>query len=284
MAFTELFPVETSPVGKDWAHVVCFSGGEQSAIVAIEVKRRYSSEHLVLLNHNINSRVEAKDIKRFKKEVAAYCGVHITYANMVDWRSKDQFDVVIEENAFKTSSGLALCTSRMKTQPFNVWLDANLPDKKAIIYYGFAKFELKRVNRRAQIMGAQGWITDFPLVTWPSTLTTTTEIGIRPPQVYSVFKHANCTGCLKAGVQHWYVVFCTRPDIWAKAKHAEHIIGHSILSEGYLADLECKFVSMKAAGVPASERIPHGKFWSMAKAVVSLAIQSEEILPCECVW
>jgi hypothetical protein len=37
-----------------------------------------------LLNHDINSRFENKDIKRFKKEVADYLGLQITYANHND--------------------------------------------------------------------------------------------------------------------------------------------------------------------------------------------------------
>ena len=43
-------------------HIVCYSGGHSSALVAIEVARRYGITGLVLLNHNINSRVEDADI------------------------------------------------------------------------------------------------------------------------------------------------------------------------------------------------------------------------------
>jgi hypothetical protein len=38
-------------------HVVCFSGGHSSALVAIEVVRRYGRNGVVLLNHDINPRV-----------------------------------------------------------------------------------------------------------------------------------------------------------------------------------------------------------------------------------
>ena len=53
-------------------HIVCFSGGHSSALVAIEVVRKYGKGSVILLNHDINSNVESKDIKRFKKEVAQY--------------------------------------------------------------------------------------------------------------------------------------------------------------------------------------------------------------------
>lgn len=39
-------------------YVVCFSGGHSSALVAIETVRRYGREGVVLLNHDINPRVE----------------------------------------------------------------------------------------------------------------------------------------------------------------------------------------------------------------------------------
>ena len=89
-------------------HIVCFSGGEGSALAAIEVYRRFGNDNLVLLNHNICGRVEDADIKRFKAEVAAYCGVPITYANHLAWDTKDQFDVVVEAGAFKVGNGTAL--------------------------------------------------------------------------------------------------------------------------------------------------------------------------------
>ena len=53
-------------------HIVCYSGGHSSALVAIEVVKLFGKENVILLNHNINPRYEDADIKRFKKEVAEY--------------------------------------------------------------------------------------------------------------------------------------------------------------------------------------------------------------------
>ena len=71
------------------AHVICYSGGEASALVAVEVSRRFGTESLILLNHDIVKTSEAADIKRFKDEVSSYIGVPITYANMNGWDTKD---------------------------------------------------------------------------------------------------------------------------------------------------------------------------------------------------
>lgn len=269
----------------DKKHIVCYSGGHSSALVAIEVSRRYGTDGLVLLNHDINFFVEHSDIKRFKQEVAEYIGVPLTFANRRNVE-QDQFDVCVEASAFKVNNGQELCTSRLKTEPFMNWLDVNVPNKDAIIYYGFDANEQHRIQRRSGIMGSQGWQTDFPLIWKERTITSTEEINILRPSTYSVFKHGNCVGCLKAGWQHWYIVYCTRQDIWQKAKWAEDEIGHAIHHDDsgpvYLEDMELTFQKMKAASVPATEHIPHQKFWANAKRVIRIKPQMEISFPCEC--
>ena len=76
-------------------HIVCYSGGHSSALVAVEVVRKFGKENVVLLNHDINQSVESEDIKRFKNEVSEYLGVPITYASHEDFDKKDQFDIVL---------------------------------------------------------------------------------------------------------------------------------------------------------------------------------------------
>lgn len=104
------------------------------------------------------------------------------------------------------------------------------------IVYGFDASEPRRIQRRVGVMAAKGYRTEYPLIWTERTIRNIEEIGISRPRTYSVFNHANCIGCLKAGKQHWFIVYCLYPDIWAKAKHAECIIGHSILKQGYLSD------------------------------------------------
>ena len=56
-------------VGK---HIICYSGGHSSALVAIEVVRKYGKENVVLLNHDINPSVENEDIKRLIEDIHFY--------------------------------------------------------------------------------------------------------------------------------------------------------------------------------------------------------------------
>lgn len=115
----------------------------------------------------------------------------------------------------------------------------------------------------------------------------TIEIGINPPAQYDTFKHANCIGCLKAGKQHWYIVYCERPDIWQKAKHAEEALDHSIIKGVYLDELEPKFEEMRKAGIKATEHVSGQAFWAQVRKTELGGFDfSEEVnqKPCECVF
>lgn len=268
-------------------HVVCYSGGHSSALVAVEVVRKLGAENAVLLNHDMHHSVEHPDVKRFKREVADYLGLPITYASRRN-ATQDQFDVCVEAKAFKVDSGPILCTHRLKTEPFYQWLEGNASDRDCIIYYGFddTKKELDRMQRRIGEMAKVGYRTDYPLALWKNrTIFGTEEIGIARPETYKVFVHGNCIGCLKAGWQHWYIVYCTRSDIWEKAKWSEDEIGYAIHHDKtgpvYLEDMEPKFALMKAAGIPATERVPQQRFWAQANKIVKIT-QLAPALPCDC--
>lgn len=272
-------------------HVVCLSGGESSAIAAVEVARRHGTDGLVLLNHDLCASVELPDIKRFKNEVAEYIGVPITFANIGGKATVDvdQFDVCIDARAF-SAGGHMLCTNRLKTAPFMRWIENNADKQNTIIYYGFDVSETARVQRRIGIMGGQGWRTDYPLLWRERTLQRIADVGITPPLTYCRFRHANCVGCLKAGMQHWYVVYCQYPEIWNKAKAAEDEIGFAMHKDGdgkpvYLDEVQGKFENMRKAGIPATEKIPAARFWASANRVADggVLFELDAQLPCECV-
>lgn len=275
-------------------HIVCFFGGHSSARAAIAVARRYGTGGLILLNHDIAARVEHADIKRFKREVADYLQTPITFANIdgADVVDCDQFDVCMHAGAFSNGAHM-LCTNRLKTAPFMAWLKDNADKETDCIYYGFDSNETARIQRRSSIMGSMGWRTDYPLL-WSAdyVIDSTEDIGIAPPLTYCSFTHANCQGCLKGGLQHWYIVYCKRKDIWQKALEAEDYIGFAIHKDSagapvFLQDVAGRFEKMRAAGIPATEKIPAATFWASAKKAIDgelLFDLSQELLPCECVF
>ena len=299
-------------------HIVCYSGGHSSGLVAVEVTRRFGKENVILLNHNINPRYEEKDIKRFKQELADYLGIPITYANVNNIQDPEllpsQFDVCEEKGTFvNPANRQILCTYVLKTEPFYTYLNSLDKSETYCIYYGFDKNEPARIDRRKTILNDIGFDSDYPLGLWGEgsfelfeefyvkrgtnfnsvcfsegfeskdhyerTIFDTNEIGIKKPNSYSKYKHANCIGCLKAGQQHWYVVYCEDYETFKRGKLSEKRIGYSFGKE-FLKDLELKFKEMKKIGISASEHISSGKFWSSAKKHLNQTTQ--DLFPCEC--
>ncbi|WP_455799782.1 hypothetical protein [Clostridium butyricum] len=175
-------------------YIVCFSGAQySSALCAIECVRKAGKENVILLNHDISSEVEDKDIKRFKQEIADYLGIKITYANMEGWENKTPLRVCKELGGFKFGNGPALCTYNLKTKPFHKWLDDNYPVEKGQvredirIVYGFDKEETNRIQRRIGVMINQGYKCEFPLAFWDRTIEATEDIEIKRPIVYELF-------------------------------------------------------------------------------------------------
>ena len=147
-----------------------------------------------------------------------------------------------------------------------------------VLSYGVDEKEQRRIQRRVGIMAAMGYYTEFPLTWTNRTIHQIEEIGIERPKTYSIFNHANCKGCLKAGKQHWFIVYCLYPEIWEKAKTAESVIGYSILKQGYLSEFEAEFARLKEKALPPTEKAKPQKFWATARRL----IKDDNDLPCEC--
>lgn len=279
-------------------HIVCYSGGHDSGVVGVEVSRRFGKENTILLNHDIHESVEDADIKRFKQEVADYLEIPITFANMLGVEHMDQFDVCMREGGFKFGNGYAACTRIMKTEPFHAYLAEEFPTSEGVtredvkVYYGYGTTtkERERIVRRTGVLGNMGYRTDYPVALWRErTIWKIEEVGIQRPLTYSVRTHGNCWGCLKGGKQHWYVTYVHRPDVFAKGKLAEEVIGYSILKGVYLEELEEEFAFLHAAGVAATEHMAPAKFWAQAnrilgrRQILKMAFDEADLLPCECV-
>jgi hypothetical protein len=252
--------------------VICYSGGKSSSECALTVAKKYGAENVILLNHDISAHVEQACTKKLKTDVADYLGLEITYANHKDWEKATPVSVCVDAGAWKIGSGHILCTNRLKTDPFKKWMLKNDPDCENIYVYGMDLNEPTRVNRRAQMMGVMGYKTEFPML-WPEEEIVRLEsIGIDPGSVYKTFNHSNCVGCLKAGWQHWYIVYNTRRDIWDEAVDGEAEIGYAIHKDVngpvYLEDKLELFDAMIKAGVTPTEKIQPQTFWAAAKKAV----------------
>lgn len=255
-------------------YVVCFSGGHSSALAAVETVRRFGRDHVILLNHDISSKVEASKIKMFKQEVASSLCLPITYANCKNFEQMTPLALCRKYGRIKFRTGCEICTYFLKTQPFYQWLGENYPVQKGCIsksinlIYGFNKLESNRIQRRRSHLHQMGYQSMFPLAEWDRTIQDIEEIGIQRPAVYRESKHANCIGCLKAGRQHWYKVYCYYRDIFEEAKKVEEKIHFSIIKGAFLKELEPWFEQMKNAGIPMTENMESYWFWKYARECV----------------
>lgn len=127
-------------------------------------------------------------------------------------------------------------------------------------------------------MAAMGYQTEYPLLWEERTIRDIEEIGITRPSTYEIFNHANCIGCLKAGKQHWFTVYCLYPDVFEKGKKAESEIGYSILRQGFLEEFEDEFATLKRKMLSPTEKITPQAFWAKARKLIA----NDDCLPCEC--
>lgn len=51
-------------------HIVCYSGGHSSALVAIEVVRKFGKDNVLLVNHQCV--LEDEDVNRFENQISNY--------------------------------------------------------------------------------------------------------------------------------------------------------------------------------------------------------------------
>jgi hypothetical protein len=134
-----------------------------------------------------------------------------------------------------------------------------------------------------------GYKTDYVLAFWKErTIYNTIEIGIEPPSTYTVWKHANCKGCLKASLLHWYVTYVHCPEQYAKGIKLEDAVDftvHTVIRDGVkmsvtLRELMPLFECLKQEGFPATEHQSEIKF---ANKLRKYGLKEENnSKPCEC--
>ncbi len=243
-------------------HIVKFSGGVGSAIAAVEVVRRFGKENVILINSDLSSFVETEDIKRFKQDVADYLGCK--YVCLNKGTTIDQFDVALNHNSFFefNTKNSAFCNYDLKIKFFDEWLN-NQQFDDFIVYLGFSPDEEKR---RINNIKYSPYKCDFPLFWSNRTITDISEIGILPPKHYDLFKHANCVGCLKAGLLHWFVVYVYYPEVFKKAIETETKLKQYLFGRP-LKDYISEFDLYLKYGIVPNEHINPNEFWNDCRQV-----------------
>lgn len=150
------------------------------------------------------------------------------------------------ENCIRTSGvikmpfGFAPCTNWLKKRVRKLW-ELNHKNYNITYVWGFDKKEIARKERLEESMPQFNHI--FPLITLGITKEEShsilEELGIKRPIMYDLgYPNNNCIGCIKGGMGYWNKIRKDFPDVFEKYSKLEREIGHSILKECYLDELD----------------------------------------------
>lgn len=227
--------------GKDLKHVVMFSGGAASSVMAKMVADKYPNSTILL---HTPTGAEHPDADRFREQVADFIGLPIT----VEAARKTLWEYV--ETSWKHVPNNSLtnkCTEPMKIKPQNRFLK-RLEDtgEDYIIYVGFTLDEWRRVQRTWVRNEAKGRKVEFPLFDARLTSEECKNIirddwGICLPEPYKYLKHNNCIPCWKGGQQHWHKVWKYYPKQFWRAVKAEEKAVNTVFNGITLAELAKKW-------------------------------------------
>lgn len=210
-------------IGK-YNHIIAFSGGLASAVVAKIVSEQYP---VTLLFHD--TKTEPTDNDRFRSEVSQYLGIPITEVS--DGRDIWQ---VFKDEAFLGNAKKTMCSRILKQEIAMKYCKAHKP---CIIYFGFTSNEWRRAQNVLSRYAQEGIKARFPLMEQRIPKDECRHRvencwGIKPPAMYEHFDHANCMPCIKGKLAYWGLVHEHERDAWDRAVRAEREHGHTILTDG----------------------------------------------------
>jgi hypothetical protein len=217
-------------------HIIGFSGGLASAVVAKIIADTHGRENTVLLFHD--TKTEPRDNDRFRAEVAAYIGLPIT-------EDSDGRDIwqVFDDEGYLGNGRNTMCSRILKQERSVNYLLANhTPNlfretEPAMLYIGFTPDEWQRAQRVTARYAQHGFEVRFPLMEQNISKAECRQRvekcwGIRPPAMYAWADHANCVPCIKGKGAYWGLVYDNARWAWEKAARAEEKFGKTIFTEG----------------------------------------------------
>ena len=118
-------------------HVVGFSGGMSSAVLANHVRNTYGAEDTVLLFHD--TKTEPPDNYRFRQDVATYLGMP-----MVERSDGRDIWQVFRDDGYLGNEMAAPCSVQLKQRQSLLFLREH---PESILYLGFTSEEAGRAQK-----------------------------------------------------------------------------------------------------------------------------------------
>lgn len=213
-------------------HIVHYSGGAASAVVAERVVQKYGVDDTILLF--TPTYAEHPDADRFRKQVADYLGMSITVVE--DGRTLWE---LIDDQHCLPSHFIPFCTRILKQAPGDKYKSELAKSEEITCYYGYGVDEY----RRYQLMSNKSiYPVGFPLVDERLTGDDAKRIirkewGICLPEPYKHLNHNNCIPCWKGGKGHFRAVAKYYPEQYERACQAEEKCGHTVFKDCTLREL-----------------------------------------------
>lgn len=216
-------------------HIVMFSGGAASSVVAKMVAEQHPNNTILL---HTPTGAEHPDADRFREQVAQLIGLPITVesANKTLWE-------MVEYNQQVPNDGLPYCTERLKIIPQDRYLKRlTKAGEQFIVYLGLGIDEWQRIQKVIVRREAAGQIAKFPLFDARQDGEHCKQIirkewKICLPEPYKHLEHNNCIPCYKGGHPHWYKVWKYYPEQFWRAAAAERRASNTVFNGETLDEL-----------------------------------------------
>lgn len=149
-------------------------------------------------------------------------------------------NVIRAAGVIKLAGGFAPCTAWLKKRVRSEW-EADHAGMDLTYVWGMDRTEDRRAAR--MVAAFPQFKHEFPLIEQNISKEAAhymlSEMGIRRPAMYDMgYRNNNCIGCIKGGMGYWNRIRKDFPEVFEARARLEREIGHSILKECYLDELD----------------------------------------------
>lgn len=206
--------------------LVWFSCGAASAVAAKVAVDAYGKRREVVVMNVDMDKDEHPDNKRFLGDVEKWIGQPIIRVKSEEYT--DIHDVFLKERYIAGVMGAA-CTLRLKR---NVCAQYQREDDEIVL--GMTADEVQRIvdvtarNPKTKYL----WLLQMAGITKDDCYSVVQSAGLVLPEMYRLgFTHANCLGCVKAGMWHWNRIRKLFPERFKRMAETERDVGHAVLKD-----------------------------------------------------
>ena len=181
-----------------------------------------------------------KDSMRFIRDIENVIGSEVTVLRSERYETVE--DCVLAFQGFRNPyNQFAPCTNWLKKRVRKQWEQEHAEDDLTYIW----GFDLKERNRAERTVESNPQAKhEFPLI--DKCLCKEEVHGLferlfsfKRPAMYEMgYPNNNCIGCIKGGMGYWNRIRQDFPDVFKSRANLERKVGHSILKECYLDELD----------------------------------------------